>query len=186
MREQDRVGSSSLAGLVDTERARILAGSSPEERDRMKSAERARSVYHAWNTVCAGTREGEHVTGLKFLPDSNELLVYFDSPSWTQEFTMLREIIRARMERAGAHIDGFIFRTSHTGHAARGARTHLEPITKKKVNPAARLGSLTAAEEHEIEDSVSGVEDAALRESLKKAISRSMEWKKGAEAKNKA
>ena len=45
------------------------------------------------------------MTGLRYLPESNELLVYLDSPSWTQEMTLLREIIRARMERAGAHVD---------------------------------------------------------------------------------
>ncbi|MFR3878138.1 MAG: hypothetical protein ACLTYW_08320 [Collinsella sp.] len=52
------------------------------------------------------------MTGLRYLPESNELLVYLDSPSWTQEMTLLREIIRARMERAGAHVDGLVFKTT--------------------------------------------------------------------------
>ena len=89
-----------FGGFLDAERQRILAAATPERRAQMEAAEESRAVYRAWNAVCSGTREGRHVTGLRYLPESNELLVYLDSPSWTQEMTLLREIIRARMERA--------------------------------------------------------------------------------------
>lgn len=90
-----------FSGFLNAERQRILAAATPKRRAQMEAAEESRTVYRAWNAVCSGTREGRHVTGLRYLPESNELLVYLDSPSWTQEMTLLREIIRARMERAG-------------------------------------------------------------------------------------
>ena len=97
-------GMVAFGGFLDAERQRILAAATPERRAQMEAAEESRAVYRAWNAVCSGTREGRHVTGLRYLPESNELLVYLDSPSWTQEMALLREIIRARMERAGAHV----------------------------------------------------------------------------------
>ena len=96
-----------LNAYLDDERRRILGAASAERREQMARAEQSRTVYRAWNAVCGGTREGAHVTGLRYLPDSNELLVYLDAPSWTQEMSMLREIIRARMEREGVSLDGF-------------------------------------------------------------------------------
>ena len=111
-----------FGGFLDAERQRILAAATPERRAQMEAAEESRAVYHAWNAVCSGTREGRHVTGLRYLPESNELLVYLDSPSWTQEMTLLREIIRARMERAGAHVDGLVFKTTAAGSACRPKR----------------------------------------------------------------
>lgn len=112
-----------FGGFLDAERQRILAAATPERRAQMEAAEESRAVYRAWNAVCSGTREGRHVTGLRYLPESNELLVYLDSPSWTQEMTLLREIIRARMERAGAHVDGLVFKTTAPGpHTARCKR----------------------------------------------------------------
>ncbi|MFR6500508.1 MAG: DciA family protein [Collinsella sp.] len=99
-----------FSGFLNAERQRILAAATPERRAQMEAAEESRAVYRAWNAVCSGTREGRHVTGLRYLPESNELLVYLDSPSWTQEMTLLREIIRARMERAGAHVDGLVLK----------------------------------------------------------------------------
>lgn len=175
----------SLSAMLAPERSRILANASPEQRARMEAAEHARSVYRAWNAVCAGTREGEHVTGLRYLPDSNELLVYLDGASWTQEMTMLREIIRARMERAGARVDGFVFRTSKPGYAGRkhqgAARTDPSPQA-----PAAPRAALTDAEERELQEAVSPIDNDRLRESLKNAMEASLEWKKGRELKTGA
>lgn len=181
----ERQGMASISSMVDVERSRIIAGVTPEQRERMGEAERARTVYHAWNTVCAGTREGEHVTGLKFLPDTNELLVYLDGSVWTQEMMMLREIIRARMERAGAKIDGFVFRTSREGYQAREAARRVASPSSRVPTSAPRA-ELTEAEARAIEDKVAPIEDRKLRESLKMAISASVEWKKGREAQNKA
>lgn len=184
-RTSDRIGLSSLADIASSERSRILTGLTPEQREHMDAAELARSVYRAWNAVCGGTREGEHVTGLKYLPETNELLVYLDGASWTQEMTMLREIIRARMERAGAHVDGFVFRTSREDFRAREAAKRVERTAQKaaRVVPHAEL---SPAEARAIDEGVAGVQDEKLREALKKAISSSAEWKKGQSAKNKA
>lgn len=105
-----------LNEYLDAERRRILGAATPERREQMARAERSREVYRAWNAVCGGTREGAHVTGLRYLPDTNELLVYLDAASWTQEMSMLREIIRTRMERQGVSLAGFKFRTTKPGH----------------------------------------------------------------------
>ena len=90
-----------FSGFLNAERQRILAAATPERRAQMEAAEESRAVYRAWNAVCSGTREGRHVTGLRYLPESNELLVYLDSPSWTQEMTLLREALENAM-RASA------------------------------------------------------------------------------------
>ncbi len=134
----------------------------------MRAAEHRREVFSAWNAVCGKTREGSHVTGLRYLPESNELLVYMDGPSWTQEMSMLREIVRARMERLGVKLDGLIFRTSHTkkgagtaGHAAIPARGESVQVEHHE---------LTASERTSIEEGVAPIEDGRLREALKKAM----------------
>ena len=128
-----------FSGFLNAERQRILAAATPERRAQMEAAEESRAVYRAWNAVCSGTREGRHVTGLRYLPESNELLVYLDSPSWTQEMTLLREIIRARMERAGAHVDGLVFKTTAPGHTPPAAKERLRPADDRApAGPARR------------------------------------------------
>ena len=141
-----------FSGFLNAERQRILAAATPERRAQMEAAEESRAVYRAWNAVCSGTREGRHVTGLRYLPESNELLVYLDSPSWTQEMTLLREIIRARMERAGAHVDGLVFKTTAPGHTPPAAKERLRPATTER--PPAPHADLSEAERTEIERQV--------------------------------
>ena len=131
-----------FSGLLNAERQRILAAATPERRAQMEAAEESRAVYRAWNAVCSGTREGRHVTGLRYLPESNELLVYLDSPSWTQEMTLLREIIRARMERAGAHVDGLVFKTTAPGHTPpRSAFAQRRPSARRPHTPTSAMPS---------------------------------------------
>ncbi len=181
-------GAVPLSSMVDAERARIMSNASPEQRARMEAAEHAREVYRAWNAVCAGTREGEHVTGLRYLPDTNELLVYLDAASWTQEMTMLREIIRARMERAGVRIGGFVFRTSKPGYG--GKKFHMvrrtsSPAASAEPRKAASPHTLlTEEEDRELQEAVAPIENRELRESLKKAMKASIEWKKSKNEKN--
>ena len=184
---EERLGTVALSNIVDAERDRIIAGATDAQRARLGAAEQARAVYRAWNTVCGGTREGDHVTGLKYLPDTNELLVYTDGASWTQEMTMLREIIRARMERAGVRLDGFVFRTSPEGYRAREAakRVVWEDVQRAERPPAPRA-PLSDAEERAVDEEVAPIGDAKLRRALKLAISASMEWKKGSDAQNRA
>lgn len=104
-----------LGEFLSAERSRIFDGASEERREQYRQAERRGEVFRAWNTVCANTREGKHVTGLHFVPERNELIVYTDGASWTQELTMLREIIRARMERVGASVDNIVVKTTRPG-----------------------------------------------------------------------
>ena len=171
---------------MDGERHRIWDAASEEERERHRAAERSREVYRAWNAVCAGTREGDHVTGLRYLPDSNELLVYLDAATWTQEMGMLREIIRARMARLGVDIAGFRFRTSKAGYTPAGKRAARHLPAPATPCPQAPRAALTEAEEEALADAVSPIADRRLAESLKKAMKASLEWKKGCDAANGA
>ena len=163
-----------FSGFLNAERQRILAAATPERRAQMEAAEESRAV-------CSGTREGRHVTGLRYLPESNELLVYLDSPSWTQEMTLLREIIRARMERAGAHVDGLVFKTTAPGHTPPAAKERLRPATTEC--PSAPHADLSEAERTEIERQVAPIEDQKLREALENAMRASAEWAKGVQSK---
>ena len=62
-------GTVAFGGFLEAERQRIMAAATPERRAQMEAAEQSRAIYRAWNTVCAGTREGRHVTGLRYLPE---------------------------------------------------------------------------------------------------------------------
>lgn len=172
-----------LNAYLDDERRRILGAASAERREQMARAEQSRTVYRAWNAVCGGTREGAHVTGLRYLPDTNELLVYLDAPSWTQEMSMLREIIRARMEREGVSLAGFKFRTTKPGHV----KSHVsrQPASGSQADGAARPAAapparapLSAEEDAALDAAVSPISDQKLAAALKKAMKASLEWKK--------
>lgn len=178
-------GTQGLAAFASLERHRIYDGSSPEHRKQLRAAERRGKVFAAWNTVVSGTREGSHVTGLAYLPESNELVVYLDGAAWTQEMTMLREIIRARMAAIGVEVEGFIFRTSREGYRtpALGVRNTPAPLRAPMQNASApHRTPLTPAEDEELSREVSAIEDGRLREALKNAMKASFEWKKGLES----
>lgn len=173
-----------VSSLMGDVRQNIVSHATPEQLERMRNAERTRSVYTAWNTVCAGTREGEHVTGLRFLPDQNKLLVYLDDAAWTQEMTMLREIVRARMECVGVKIDGFVFRTSKPGFKRSGVERPLRTAKPQRPEPP-KPAPLAPEEERALDAAVAPIEDPRLRKSLKSAMQASLEWKKGSESKNR-
>lgn len=194
-----------LNEYLDAERRRILGAATPERREQMARAERSREVYRAWNAVCGGTREGAHVTGLRYLPDTNELLVYLDAASWTQEMSMLREIIRTRMERQGVSLAGFKFRTTKPGHVkshlSKGTATHAATGTpaparaaassSAAVGRSARLtdrphAELSAEEYAQLDAAVSPISDQKLAVALKNAMKASLEWKKTGDAQNGA
>lgn len=190
MKHDDALRSRKTVGLdafLGAERSRIIDAATPERREQMHAAERTREVYRAWNAVCGGTREGGHVTGLRYLPESNQLLVYADAPAWTQELTMLREIIRARMAREGVDLDGFVFRTSRPGYGSAEGSTRKGPRTRgaaSQTKPAPRC-PLTDDEAASLSRAVEPIEDHRLRDALKSAMAASLEWKKGKEAQNK-
>ena len=170
----------SLEGFLDAERARLFDDASPERREQLRAAERTREVYRAWNAVCAGTREGKHATGLHFAAERNELIVYMDAPSWTQEMTMLREIIRARMAAKGVDIDALVFKTSREGYrsAAEGAGSAAKHRASAVApRPAPRREELSAAESDRLDREVAPIENEALRKALKSAMKASLEWK---------
>lgn len=183
-----------LGGYLAAERSRLFDGASPKKREQMLAAERTREVYQAWNAVCAHTREGAHATGLHYKPETNELVVYMDSAAWTQEMTMLREIIRARMAATGVDVAGLIFITSKEGYAsraqssaaassARGAsRAAGSSSTRRETKGSVPHVDLTPAENAELDREVSGIQDGRLQEALKSAMKASFEWRKGLEA----
>lgn len=184
-----------LNEYLDAERRRILGAATPERREQMARAERSREVYRAWNAVCGGTREGAHVTGLRYLPDTNELLVYLDAASWTQEMSMLREIIRTRMERQGVSLAGFKFRTTKPGHVkshlAKGAATRTATGSSAAAGATARPAErphaeLSAEEYSQLDAAVSPISDQKLAAALKNAMKASLEWKKTDGAQNGA
>lgn len=195
-----------LGGYLAEERSRLFDGASPKKREQMLAAERTREVYRAWNAVCAHTREGSHATGLHYRPETNELIVYMDSAAWTQEMTMLREIIRARMAATGVDVAGLVFMTSKEGYASRAssaaaagtaAGTNGSPDSPAKGpagSSSARRAAktppphkdLTPAESTVIDREVSGIKDQRLQEALKSAMKASFEWRKGLDAQNKA
>lgn len=171
----------SLEGFLGAERARLFDDASPERREQLRAAERTRAVYSAWNAVCGGTREGKHATGLHFAAERNELIVYMDSPSWTQEMTMLREIVRARMAARGANVDAIVFKTSRAGYQAvgdtpQGSRGRID-TTPPPRTPQPRI-PLTSDESDRLDREVAPIEDAALRSALKSAMKASFEWSK--------
>lgn len=104
-----------LGEFINSERSRLFDGASPERRRQFKQAERRHEIFQAWNRVCANTREGRHVTGLHYVAERDELIVYTDGAAWTQELTMMREIIRARMERLGGAVGDIVVRTTRPG-----------------------------------------------------------------------
>ena len=78
-RRSDRFGATQgLGSILEQEKRRIYDDATPAKREAFLEAERAREVYRAWNTVCARTREGQHVCGLHFVPETRELVVYVD------------------------------------------------------------------------------------------------------------
>lgn len=182
-----------LGGYLAAERSRLFDGASPKKREQMLAAERTREVYRAWNAVCAHTREGAHATGLHYKPETNELIVYMDSAAWTQEMTMLREIIRARMAATGVDVAGLVFVTSKEGYTSRasvqatgaaGSRTGgtRASSARKDSKPAPPHVDLTPDESAALDREVSGIRDAKLQEALKSAMKASFEWRKGLEA----
>lgn len=186
-----------LGGYLAEERSRLFDGASPKKREQMLAAERTREVYRAWNAVCAHTREGSHATGLHYRPETNELIVYMDSAAWTQEMTMLREIIRARMAATGVDVAGLVFMTSKEGYASRAssaaAAGTAAGTSGSADSPARRAAKtppphkdLTPAESAVIDREVSGIKDQRLQEALKSAMKASFEWRKGLDAQNKA
>ena len=110
-------GTSGLGALAASVRENVYAGATDQTRERYAAAERRQAVFGAWNEVCAGTREGKHVTGLHYVAERDELIVYTDGASWTQELTMMREIIRARMDACGGAVGNIVVKTTRPGFA---------------------------------------------------------------------
>ncbi|QWT17606.1 DUF721 domain-containing protein [Collinsella sp. zg1085] len=110
----------SLSQLAQTMREQVFGGQTKEQQEQFIRAEKRARIFHAWNTVIGKSREKQHVTGLFYIPEKNELLVYVDEPVWAQEFSMLREILRARMAAIGADVAHISFKTStHTNNSRR-------------------------------------------------------------------
>ncbi len=104
-----------LGEFINSEKMRLFDGATPERQAQFRRAERRHVIFQAWNKVCAGTREGKHVTGLHYVAERDELIVYTDGASWTQELTMMREIIRARMDACAGAVVNIVVKTTRPG-----------------------------------------------------------------------
>lgn len=166
-----------LADFLPAERRRIMDGASETRRAQMRAAEASHDVYRAWNEVCAGTREGAHVTGLHYVPESNELIVYADGSSWVAELTMMREIIRARMYRCGADVTSIRVKLSREGYARPHADTvrHHAPHQAIESHRTVSHHPLSTEQERVLDDAVEPIADARLKDALKRAIKASLE-----------
>ena len=167
---------------MGTERSRLYDAADDTRRGQLRDAERQRAVFRAWNEVCANTREGRHVTGLKYLPESNELLVYAEAGPWATELSMMREVIRARMAGKGVDVANLIFKISRGGYATAAERAGrgdgpLGPERAKRTVPPARP-SLTEEEAAQLDSAVAPIDDERLKEALRNAMTASFEWKK--------
>lgn len=176
--------------FMAAERARILAAASPERREQMRAAEGSARVVRAWSSVVAGTREGAHVSGVRYLPESNKLLVYVDSEAMACELTMVREILRARMERAGARVDGFVIKVSRAEYQspaqraraaaageAQDGRAAAQAPAPRAPRPRPPAHPLTPAQEAALDESVSAIADDRLAHALRNAMKASLEHK---------
>ncbi|WP_072414777.1 DciA family protein [Collinsella phocaeensis] len=174
----DRAGGARGVGdFMAAERARILAAATPERREQMRAAEGSARVIRAWSAVVAGTREAAHVSGVRYLPESNKLLVYADSEAMACELTMAREILRARMERAGASIDGFVIKVSRAEYqspAQRAAAAAAGSAQDGRRGGSSAIG-LTPEQESALDESVSPIADERLARALKNAMKASFE-----------
>ena len=94
-----------FSGFLNAERQRILAAATPERRAQMEAAEESRAVYRAWNAVCSGTREGRHVTGLRYLPEAKERLRPAVAERPPAPHADLSEAERTEIERQVAPIE---------------------------------------------------------------------------------
>lgn len=177
--DKDRAAATlGLSAYVQGECDRFLSGATVDQREMMKSAEKIRSVYAAWNAVCGGTREGKHVTGLHYVPENDELIVYADAAPWAQELTMLREIIRARMAHEGAKISSIVFKVSHTKHTNDFSSVHAihQNAVEKKPTRMVHV-QMTEDQRRAIRELDDEFDDPKLREAAKKAMKASFEYK---------
>ena len=187
--------SGSTQGLSDflaLERRRLFDDVAEARRGQLRAAERQREVFRAWNEVCARTREGQHVTGLKYLPETNELLVYVETGSWATELAMMREVIRARMAVKGVEVADLVFKATRAGYVplrvrddgSQGASTLPGARPRARAASASPAGSspirpsLTVAESSALDAAVAPIEDPKLKEALRKAMGASFEWNK--------
>ena len=177
-------GTSSLTDLMGSERSRLYGNADAARRGQLHAAERQRAVFRAWNEVCANTREGRHVTGLKYLPETNELLVYAEAGSWATELSMMREVIRARMAAKGVDLADLIFKTSHPNYAPASTRDGSQlhqwgHTSRRSAASTLKPSPLDEGEIAELDASVAPVEDSRLKEALRNAMKASFEWQKG-------
>ena len=174
VKRSDRSGEThSLSDFLPAERRRIMDGASKVRREQMRAAEASRDVYRAWNEVCSGTREAAHVTGLHYVPESNELIVYADGATWVSELSMMREIIRARMFRHGVDIADIKVKRSREGFERRFAQPPSSKKPRAEQKPSAM--PLSPAAERALDEDVSPIDDPRLRQALKNAMKASFE-----------
>lgn len=170
-KRSDRFGATQgLGSILEQEKRRIYDDAAPAKREAFLEAERAQEVYRAWNTVCARTREGQHVCGLHFVPETRELIVYVDGSSWVNELTVLREIIRARMEACGVCVSALVFKLSRKGYEPSRVTSSAAAGAKSSVRTAPPHAELSHADLAAIDARASRIKDEGLQRALKSAM----------------
>lgn len=170
-KKSDRFGATQgLGSILEQEKRRIYDDATPAKREAFLKAERAREVYRAWNTVCARTREGQHVCGLHFVPETRELIVYVDGSSWVNELTVLREIIRARMEACGVSVSALVFKLSRKGYGVPSPGLSAARGLKASACVASSRAELSPADAAAIDARVAHIKDEGLQRALKSAM----------------
>ena len=124
-----------LGEFINSEKMRLFDGATPERQAQFRRAERRHVIFQAWNKVCAGTREGKHVTGLHYVAERDELIVYTDGASWTQELTMMREIVRARMDACGGAVGNIVVKTTPASSRVLGNSGTVPDYTSEPKSP---------------------------------------------------
>ena len=105
------------------------------------------------------------------------LIVYVDESIFAAELNAQRELIKLHLlELFGEDVEQFEIHVSRGSYKKNHPYLTDSPALADTLPPAVPLDD---AEESFVSDAVSGIEDQRLRETLRKAMTADLEWKKG-------
>ena len=130
-----------------------------------------------WPDVVGPTIAGH--TGRLFLRGS-ELVVYVDSPIWAAELAAMSELLRARLNEALGKEDVRSLRfTVSREVSVEQKRRRREQRDVEEGEHRVEPRPLSEQELDEVRESVSAIENDALREAAFRATVKHLEWSKG-------
>jgi hypothetical protein len=129
----------------------------------------------------AGPDIARHTHGM--VVRHGELVVYVDSPTWANELSLMSEELRVRLnEELGKDlVTSMRFTVSRQVREERQREALDQEGAESAPEPAAPLSS---AEQGQVEYVARTIEDNGLREAAVRAMTRSLEWKKGLLSRN--